>query len=334
MTFKQATALELPFADGEFDFVCCSGVLHHTRGVERGLREIHRVLKPGGSLYLLLYGAGGVFWPLNALLRPFCRHGRAGRLWIVAVEHAGYAANKRRSVLDDLFVPILETYTRERVDQLLADAGFPQSRRWTSARLDHETDANTMLVELESRLPMWEAGYQTSADPGKAVIQLHCANLCRTVIASVRDLIEQHKAGIHHRGAVAGRRGRPWPSPADRNSYVMPRTILVSESSNFSPAAAQRLEQAGRVIWADLDRPHLLTAVSDATLLWVRLRHQIDREVIDAAPRLQAIATPTTGLNHIDLACAERRGIRDHFSSRRDGVSWKRYLQPASTRSR
>ena len=71
MTFKQATALELPFADAEFDFVCCSGVLHHTRGVERGLREIHRVLKPGGSLYLLLYGAGGVFWPLNALLRPF-----------------------------------------------------------------------------------------------------------------------------------------------------------------------------------------------------------------------------------------------------------------------
>jgi len=90
----------------------------------------------------------------------------------------------------------------------------------------------------------------------------------------------------------------------------MPKTILVSESSNFSPAAAQRLEQAGRVIWADLDRPHLLTAVSDATLLWVRLRHQIDREVMDAAPRLQAIASPTTGLNHIDQAYAERRGIR------------------------
>jgi len=53
-----------------------------------------------------------------------------------------------------------------------------------------------MLVELESRLPMWEAGYQTSTDPRKAVIQLHCANLCRTVIASVRDLIEQHKAGF------------------------------------------------------------------------------------------------------------------------------------------
>ena len=35
VTFKQASALELPFADAEFDFVCCSGVLHHTRGVEQ-----------------------------------------------------------------------------------------------------------------------------------------------------------------------------------------------------------------------------------------------------------------------------------------------------------
>ena len=87
-------------------------------------------------------------------------------------------------------------------------------------------------------------------------------------------------------------------------------TILVSESSNFSSVAAKRLQQAGRVIWADLDRPALLAAVSDADLLWIRLRNQIDREVIDAAPRLRVIATPTTGLNHIDLAHAERRGIR------------------------
>lgn len=194
VTFRQATALELPFPDGEFDFVCCAGVLHHTRSVERGLREIRRVLKPGGSLYMLLYGAGGVFWPLNALLRPFASLITQDDL-DVAVENAGYAANKRRSVLDDLFVPILETYTRERVDQLLSDAGFNPPRRWTSARLDHETDANTMLVELESRVKMWEAGYQHTTDPRKAVIQQHCANLCRTVIFAVRDLIEQNKAG-------------------------------------------------------------------------------------------------------------------------------------------
>jgi D-3-phosphoglycerate dehydrogenase len=89
----------------------------------------------------------------------------------------------------------------------------------------------------------------------------------------------------------------------------MRRTILVSESSNFSSAAAKRLEQAGRVTWADLDRPGLLANVRQADLLWVRLRHQIDREVIDAAPQLKAIATPTTGLNHVDVAYAKSRGI-------------------------
>lgn len=90
----------------------------------------------------------------------------------------------------------------------------------------------------------------------------------------------------------------------------MLRTILVSESSNFSPAAAQRLEQAGRVTWADLDRPQLLSALAETHLLWVRLRHRIDREILDAAPHLLAIATPTTGLTHIDVTLAERRGIR------------------------
>ena len=87
-------------------------------------------------------------------------------------------------------------------------------------------------------------------------------------------------------------------------------TILIAESSNFSEAAAERLEEAGQTIFADLDRQELLKAVVAADVLWVRLRHRIDREVINAASRLAVIATPTTGLNHIDLHEADRRGIR------------------------
>ena len=41
---------------------------------------------------------------------------------------------------------------------------------------------------------------------------------------------------------------------------------------------------------------------------------------MDAAPRLKVIATPTTGLNHIDLREAERRGIQRDFSSRRNRI--------------
>jgi SAM-dependent methyltransferase len=45
----------LPFADSSFDWVFCCEVLHHNsrREMARALREIHRVLRPGGSLLVM-----------------------------------------------------------------------------------------------------------------------------------------------------------------------------------------------------------------------------------------------------------------------------------------
>jgi D-3-phosphoglycerate dehydrogenase len=86
--------------------------------------------------------------------------------------------------------------------------------------------------------------------------------------------------------------------------------LLIAEAREFSPAAAARLRQVGRVTLADLERSQLLQHCAAADVLWVRLRHRIDAEVMAAAPRLRFIATPTTGLNHIDLAAAEQRGIQ------------------------
>ncbi|HEY0970476.1 MAG TPA: NAD(P)-dependent oxidoreductase [Gemmatimonadales bacterium] len=86
--------------------------------------------------------------------------------------------------------------------------------------------------------------------------------------------------------------------------------VLVAEAAGFSPAAVALLESAADVELADLDRPGLLRATRDADVLWVRLRHRIDSEVMGAGQRLRAIVTPTTGLNHIDLAEAARRDVR------------------------
>jgi D-3-phosphoglycerate dehydrogenase len=86
--------------------------------------------------------------------------------------------------------------------------------------------------------------------------------------------------------------------------------LLIAESGNFNPEAADLLGQHFDVELADLDRRQLIEHVRDFDLLWVRLRTMIDREVIDAAPKLQAIVTNTTGLNHIDLEYAEVRRIR------------------------
>jgi ubiquinone/menaquinone biosynthesis C-methylase UbiE len=45
---SSASALQLPFADDSFDKVICSEVLEHIPDYQTALREIERVLKPGG----------------------------------------------------------------------------------------------------------------------------------------------------------------------------------------------------------------------------------------------------------------------------------------------
>lgn len=52
---RQASAVDIPFSDGEFDVVYSFGVLHHIADVDRAVGEIRRVLKPGGQLIIMLY---------------------------------------------------------------------------------------------------------------------------------------------------------------------------------------------------------------------------------------------------------------------------------------
>jgi SAM-dependent methyltransferase len=61
---RQGSVLSLPFADGAFDVVFSHGVLHHVPDIERAQREIHRVLRPGGELVIMVYAR----WSLNYLV--------------------------------------------------------------------------------------------------------------------------------------------------------------------------------------------------------------------------------------------------------------------------
>lgn len=51
--FVEADALILPFADGSFDAVTTAFGFRNLANYEDGLKEIHRVLKPGGTLAIL-----------------------------------------------------------------------------------------------------------------------------------------------------------------------------------------------------------------------------------------------------------------------------------------
>ncbi|MFC1705692.1 class I SAM-dependent methyltransferase [Planctomycetota bacterium] len=52
---RVADAEDLPFPDGAFDAVYSFGVLHHTPDTKRSIREVHRVLKPQGRAFVMLY---------------------------------------------------------------------------------------------------------------------------------------------------------------------------------------------------------------------------------------------------------------------------------------
>lgn len=53
--FCTADAERLDFADNTFDLVYSHGVLHHTPDTAGAIREVHRVLKPGGRAMVMLY---------------------------------------------------------------------------------------------------------------------------------------------------------------------------------------------------------------------------------------------------------------------------------------
>jgi len=53
--FVQGDAENLPFPNGFFDFVYSHGVLHHTPDTPQTIREVHRVLSPGGRAVIMLY---------------------------------------------------------------------------------------------------------------------------------------------------------------------------------------------------------------------------------------------------------------------------------------
>lgn len=106
-------AEQLPLASDVVDLVYSFGVLHHTPGIDTAIAEIHRVLRPGGSLVLGLYHRHSVFyWFSTILLGGIVK----GRLW-----RHGYrrlmADIERHDHTDAL--PLVNVYSRNGTRRLL-----------------------------------------------------------------------------------------------------------------------------------------------------------------------------------------------------------------------
>lgn len=60
ITIVQGSVLALPFRDESFDLAFCDGVIHHTTDPEAAYRELARVVKPGGAVYVWVYPKEGI----------------------------------------------------------------------------------------------------------------------------------------------------------------------------------------------------------------------------------------------------------------------------------
>jgi SAM-dependent methyltransferase len=74
----------LPFADGAIDSVLANNVLEHSYDPLRCLREVRRVLRPGGRLFALI--------PLDALNRDFSLRSHLWKADLASVRRAAVRA--------------------------------------------------------------------------------------------------------------------------------------------------------------------------------------------------------------------------------------------------
>ena len=58
----EADGEDLAFEDGRFDYAYSWGVLHHSPAPGRSIRELFRVLKPGGSVGVMLYHRSSILY--------------------------------------------------------------------------------------------------------------------------------------------------------------------------------------------------------------------------------------------------------------------------------
>jgi demethylmenaquinone methyltransferase / 2-methoxy-6-polyprenyl-1,4-benzoquinol methylase len=114
----QADALELPFPDGSFDALTVAYGLRNIADAETSLREMRRVLAPGGRAVILDFGK-----PENpvagVLYRAFLRTMMSAVGWIFHGDPETY-----------LYIPqSLERYPAQRgVERLMKEAGFVNVR--------------------------------------------------------------------------------------------------------------------------------------------------------------------------------------------------------------
>jgi ubiquinone/menaquinone biosynthesis C-methylase UbiE len=115
----QGDAEALPFPDETFDRVSSNGVLHHTPDMPAALREIRRVLVPGGEARIIVYNRNSFhYWLTQVLYQGVLRGGLVTERSMAGVLSRGveYSSIGAR--------PLVNVYSPRQLRTMLEQAGF------------------------------------------------------------------------------------------------------------------------------------------------------------------------------------------------------------------
>ena len=129
INYYVSSVLNVPFDSDCFDFVFSNGVLHHTTSTNKGIEEIHRILKNKGQCWLYLYGGKeSFFWDMvdmcRKLIAPIPQHYTQQVMKLL-----GYHSGRIFHRTDFFYVPINNRYFEKEVIQMIQDSGFSNYRR-------------------------------------------------------------------------------------------------------------------------------------------------------------------------------------------------------------
>jgi ubiquinone/menaquinone biosynthesis C-methylase UbiE len=133
-TFTVGDAEQLPYDSGQFDLIICNSVLHWFKDRGAALREIGRVLKPGGQLLLICAASPGF------------------REWFAFTDQLrqliGLAPHPS-------LVPNLPTAVE--VGGLMQEAGFVLDHLANPVHLQQITDYESFIQLMSTVAPLWSA---------------------------------------------------------------------------------------------------------------------------------------------------------------------------------
>lgn len=153
LTFMKANVLNIPFKKNSFDFVFSNGVLHHTTNFKKGIKELVRVCKTGGKIWLYLYGKGGIYWSsrrrMNSLMKKIPQEYSQKLLDMIGMP------TNRFIFMDNWYVPYERHCSHKEVYKILKNLKVSKIEKLNKGR---PTDLETGLYNFNNGDIIWGEG--------------------------------------------------------------------------------------------------------------------------------------------------------------------------------